>query len=84
MRGFPGGLVMKDLLANAGDAGLIPWRSKRQLQCSCLGNLMDRGAWQTSPWGCKRVRHDLETKTATNNSCKVVPHCSFHLPFPNI
>jgi len=25
------------------------------LQYSCLGNPMDRGAWQaTSPWGCKK------------------------------
>ena len=23
---------------------------------------MDRGAWQGSPWGCKRVEHDLATE----------------------
>ena len=28
-----------------------------------LGNPMDRGAWQGfSPWGCKRVGHNLGTK----------------------
>ena len=33
------------------------------LQYSCLGNPMDRGAWwATSPWSCKRVRHDLVTE----------------------
>ena len=34
------------------------------LQYSCLENPMDRGAWQgaNSPWGRKRVRHDLATK----------------------
>ena len=25
------------------------------LQYSCLGNSMDRQAWQASQWGCKRV-----------------------------
>ena len=23
-----------------------------------LGNPMDRGAWQVSPWSCKRIGHD--------------------------
>ena len=37
------------------------------LQYSCLGNPIDRGAWwaSDSPWGCKRVRHDLATKQQT-------------------
>ena len=35
------------------------------LQYSCLGNPLDRGVWwatRYSPWGSKRVRHDLATK----------------------
>ena len=33
------------------------------LQYSCLGNLMDRGAWWTTVHeGHKMVRHDLATK----------------------
>ena len=48
-------LVVKNLLANAGDPGLIP-RSGRSpgegsgnpLQCSCLENPMDRRAWQNT------------------------------------
>ena len=54
--GFPSGSVMKNPPANARDtrnAGLIPgwWRSPGErngnpLQYSCLGNPMDRGAWQ--------------------------------------
>ena len=54
--GFPSGTVMKNPPANARDtrnAGLIPgwWRSPGErngnpLQYSCLGNPMDRGAWQ--------------------------------------
>ena len=33
------------------------------LQYSCLGNPMNRGAWRAySPWGHKRVGHDLATE----------------------
>ena len=59
--------MIKNLLANAGDAGdagLIPGlgRSPREgngnpLQYSCLDNPMDRGAY-----GAARVRHSLATK----------------------
>ena len=49
-------LVVKNLPANAGDRhkrrGFYPWIEKipgggngNQLQSSCLGNPMDRGAW---------------------------------------
>ena len=31
-------------------------------QHSCLGNSMDRGAWDYSPWGHKGVRHSLVIK----------------------
>ena len=51
--GFSGGSVIKNLPASAGDVGLIPgWgRSSGQgngnpLHYPCLGNPMDRGAWQ--------------------------------------
>ena len=59
---FPRGSGVKDLPANAGDVGSIPGSGRspgegRQLQCSCLGNPMDRGGY--SPWGRKRGRHDL-------------------------
>ena len=50
--GFSGGSVVKDLPANAGDAGLIPGTgispgegTGNPLQYSCLGNPMDRGTW---------------------------------------
>ena len=32
------------------------------LQCSCLENPMDRGAWQVTVHGVTRVGHDLVTK----------------------
>ena len=67
--GFPGGSVVKNPPANAGDACLISGlgRSPEEgnsmpLQCSCLKNSMERGTWWGySPWGGKRVRHNLET-----------------------
>ena len=68
--GFPGGSVLKNPPANAGDVGLIPGLERspgvgngNPLQYYCLGNSMDRGAWWTiySPWGCK-VGHELVTE----------------------
>ena len=52
--GFAGSSVVKNLPANAGDAGSIPELGQspgegngNSLQCSCLGNPMERGAWNT-------------------------------------
>ena len=52
--GFPGDLLIKNPPASAEDEGLIPWSGRSPgegngdpLQYSCLGNPMDRGAWQT-------------------------------------
>ena len=47
--GLHGGSVVKNLPTNAGDAGSIPGSSPGEgngypLQCSLLGNAMDRGA----------------------------------------
>ena len=33
-----------------------------QLQCSCVENPMDRGAWQATVHGVIRVGHELATK----------------------
>ena len=53
--GFPRGSVVKNAPANAGDKDSIPGlgRSPEEgsgnpLQCSCLGNPMDRGAWRAT------------------------------------
>ena len=50
--------VVKDLLANAGNKSSIPGLERspgegnsNPLQHSCLGNLMDRGAWWTAVHG---------------------------------
>ena len=69
--GFPGGSVVKNLLANAEDIGSIPdpGRSPREgkgspLQYSCLGNPMDRGAWQATVHG---VSKELDMTYRLNN-----------------
>ena len=70
--GFPGGSVVKDPPANAGDArdaGLIP-RSGRSpgggndnpLQYSCLGDLMNREHGGLQSMGLQRAGHKIVTK----------------------
>ena len=59
--GFPGGSLIKNLSANARDAGhrrLIPGSGRspgggngNPLQYSCLENPMDRGAWWATVHG---------------------------------
>ena len=67
---LPGGYVVKNQPTNAGDLGLIP-RSRRSpgkgngnpLHYSCLGNPMDRGAWQAMVHGvAKGFWKELVTK----------------------
>ena len=65
-------LVVKSLPASAGDvrdAGLIPGsgRSPREglgnpLQCSCLENPMERGAWWAIVHGAAKNQTQLVTK----------------------
>ena len=66
LQGFPGGLDGKESACSVGDLGREDSPGEGNgypLRYSCLGNHMDRGAWQaTVSWGCKRVRHDLVTK----------------------
>ena len=63
--GFPGESDSKESACNMGDPGLIPGLGRspegngNPLQSSCLGNLMDRGAWQTIVHG---IAKDLATK----------------------
>ena len=56
--GFPGGSVVKNLPATAGDTGSIPESGRsagagngNPLQYSCLGNSMDRGVWKATVHG---------------------------------
>ena len=63
--GFPGGRMIKNLPAKAGDKSSVPelGRSPREvndnpLQCSGQGNPMDRGDWWAIVMGSQRVRHN--------------------------
>ena len=67
--GMSGDSLVKNPPANAGDAGLIPGlgrssgeRNDKPFQFSCLGNPMDKEAWQTTIHGVARVGHSLVTK----------------------
>ena len=62
-------IVVKNLPANAGDAGSVSGWGKSSgegngypPQYSCLKNSTDRGAWQAPIHGVARVRHNLVTK----------------------
>ena len=64
--GFPSGSVLKNPLANAGDAGdmgLISGLGRspgvgngNPFQYSCLGNPIDRGAWRATVHGVANGR----------------------------
>ena len=59
--------MVKNPPANAGDVGSSPGsgrspgeRNGNPLQCSCLGNPMDRGAWRATVHGVSG--HELVTR----------------------
>ena len=70
--GLHGGLVRKESACNAGDPHLIPGSERspgeengNPLQYSCLGNPMERGAWQVTVYG---VAKELNTMERLNNN----------------
>ena len=79
-------LVVKNLPASAGDArdtGSIPESGRppgvgngNQLQCCCLGNSMDRGAWWATVQGVAKSQTRLSNQAGT---C-VQPVCDFMKP----
>ena len=71
--GFSGGSVGKESACNAGDPGLIHVLGRSSvegngnlLQYSCLGNPMDREAWQATVRGVTGVGHNLAIKPPFN------------------
>ena len=61
--------MVKNLPANAGDAGSITGLGRspgegniNPLQYACLGNPMDRGAWQATVHEVTRIRDNLVSK----------------------
>ena len=75
LMGFPGGTMVKNLTANAGDlrdAALIPGMGRSlggghgsPLQCSCLENPMDSRAWRVTGWG----RKESDTMEVAQHLC---------------
>ena len=66
--GFPGGTVMKNPSASAGDTGSILGLGRSPgggngtpLQYSCLGTPMDGGAWRATEHGVTKSCHDCAT-----------------------
>ena len=64
---FPGGTVVKNLPASAGDVGSIPgledpMEEEMATHSSIPAWEIPRTEEPDSPWGCKRVGHDLATK----------------------
>ena len=74
--GFPGGSVVKNLPAKAGeiiDVGSIPGLGRypgggngNPLQYSCLENPMDKGAWWVTVHGVANSQTRLSTHTYTH------------------
>ena len=74
LKDFPGGTMVKNPPANAGDTGSIPGWGRvlggeigNPLQYSCLGNATNRGRSLAgySPWGCRKsdMTEQLSTHT---------------------
>ena len=64
---------MKNLPTHAGDLGSIPGSGRspgegngKPLQCSCLGNPMDRGAWQATVHGVTKESDTTEQLNKNN------------------
>ena len=62
IQGFPGGSMVKNLSANAGDVSLIPGLGRcsgegngNSVQDSCLEDHMNRGIWRAAVHGTERV-----------------------------
>ena len=71
--GFSDSTAEKNLPAITGDPGSISGSGRspgggngNPLQCSCLGNPMDRGLWPATVNGVPRVGHELATKEVTS------------------
>ena len=67
--------MVTNLPANAADAGLIPGSGRspgggngNPLQCSCLENLMCRGAWWAIVHGAAKSQAHLSNTAAANRN----------------
>jgi len=91
--GFPGGSVLKNPPASAGDTGSIPGLGRspgggngNPLQYSCLGTPMDRGAWQARVHGVKK-EWDATERLNNNNigsTCVMIHQAFLYYPSPTL
>ena len=80
--GVPGGAVVKDSLADAGDVGSTPELGRslgggngNPLQCSCLEHPADLGAWWTTVHGVAKESDTTETphdRVLEKAACRVL------------
>ena len=82
--GFPGGSVVKRLMANAGDKNLVLGLGRspaegngNSLQSSCLGNPMKRGAWWAMVHGVAKSRTRL-SMSMSDTLCFLIWQEIFH------
>ena len=73
---FPGSSDGKASAYNAGDPGSIPGSRRspgegngNPLKYSCLGNPMDRGAWQATVHGVAKSQDTTKQPHFTSNDC---------------
>ena len=81
--GFPGGSDCKESACNAGDLGSTPGSGRspgggrgNPLQCSCLENPVDRGAWQATVHGVTQSQTrltDRHTHKQRPTACLLTP-----------
>ena len=72
---FPGGAVVKNSLANAGDSVSICGSGRRPeegndnpLRYSCLENYMNRGAWRATVHGVLKSQTQMNIYAHTDNN----------------